>query len=130
MKKENRLGYYLVGSIFVLFVMAFIGGIVEVYNSNGSVTDALTSDYYRIERSRIIKESKTYTVTKLNYEKDSVMFNDWDTYYVTMKDDDGKVQTIKVDSTTYYSLNVGDSVNYKGQPVGSSGVGYGRKTTK
>lgn len=120
MKKSSKLGYYLVGSIAILFVIAVIGGIVEIYNSNGSVTDALTSEYYRSERSRIIKENKTYTVTKLNYEKDTVMFNDWDTYYVTIKDDDGKVQTIKVDSTTYYSLNVGDSVNYKGQPVSSS----------
>lgn len=120
MKKENRVGYYLVCFIAILFVMAVIGGIVEIYNSNGSVTDALTSDYYRMERSRIIKESKTYTVTKLNYEKDSVMFNDWDTYYITMKDDNGKVQTIKVDSTTYYSLNVGDTVNYKGQLISSS----------
>lgn len=48
------------------------------------------------------------------------MFTDWDTYYVTMKDDNGNVQTIKVDSTTYYSLNVGDTVNYKGQLVSSS----------
>ena len=120
MKKSSKLGYYLVGSIAILFVIAVIGGIVEIYNSDGSVTDALTSDYYRMERSRIVKESKTYTVTKLNYEKDSVMFNDWDTYYVTMKDDNGKVQTIKVDSTTYYSLNIGDTVNYKGQLVGSS----------
>ena len=121
MNRENKLGYYLVGSLAVIFLIAVIGGIIEIYNSSGSVTDALTSDYYRIERSRIIKENKTYTVTKLNYEKDSVMFNDWDTYYVTMKDDDGKVQTIKVDSTTYYLLNVGDTVNYKGQPVSSSG---------
>lgn len=120
MKKSSKLGYYLVGSIALLFVVAVIGGIVEIYNSNGSVSDALTSDYYRSERSRIIKENKTYTVTKLNYEKDTVMFNDWDTYYVTLKDDDGKVQTIKVDSTTYYSLSVGDTVNYKGQLIGSS----------
>lgn len=121
MKKDSKLGYYLVGSIALLFVVAVIGAIVEVYNSNGSITDALTSDYYRMERSRIVKESKTYTVTKLNYEKDSELSIDFDTYYVTMKDDDGKVQTIKVDSTTYYSLNVGDTVNYKGQPVSSSG---------
>jgi hypothetical protein len=120
MKKESRLGYYLVGSIAILFVVAVIGGIVEMYNSNGSVTDALTSDYYRMERSRIVKESKTYIVTKLNYEKDKALTIDFDTYYVTMKDDDGKVQTITVDSKTYYSLNVGDSVNYKGQPVSSS----------
>ena len=120
MKKSSKLGYYLVGSIGILFMVAVIGGIVEIYNSNGSVTDALTSDYYRMERSRIVKESKIYTVTKLNYEKDTVMFNDWDTYYVTMKDDDGKVQTITVDSRTYYSLNVGDSVNYKGQLVSPS----------
>lgn len=121
MKKDSKLGYYLVGSIALLFVVAVIGAIVEVYNSNGSITDALTSDYYRMERSRIVKESKTYTVTKLNYEKDSALSIDFDTYYVTMKDDDGKVQTIKVDSTTYYSLNVGDTVNYKGHPVSSSG---------
>lgn len=120
MKQNSKLGYYLVGSIAVLFVIAVIGGIVEMYNSNGSVTDALTSDYYRMERSRIVKESKTYTVTKLNYEKDKALSIDFDTYYVTMKDDDGKVQTITVDSKTYYSLNVGDSVNYKGQPVSSS----------
>lgn len=121
MKNESKLGYYLVGSIVVLFVMAVIGGIVEMYNSNGSVTDAITSDYYRSERSRIIKENKTYTVTKLNYEKDRALSVDYDTYYVTMKDDNGAVQTITVDSKTYYSLNVGDSVNYKGQPIGSSG---------
>ena len=120
MKKESKLGYYLVGSIIVLFVMAVIGGIVEMYDSNGSVTDALTSDYYRSERSRIIKENKTYTVTKLNYEKDRALSVDYDTYYVTMKDDNGKVQTITVDSTTYYSLNVGDTVNYKGQLISSS----------
>ena len=118
--KNSKLGYYLVGSIIVLFVMAVIGGIVEMYNSNGSVTDALTSDYYRMERSRMIKESKTYTVTKLNYEKDRALSVDYDTYYVTMKDDNGKVQTITVDSKTYYSLNIGDSVNYKGQLVDSS----------
>lgn len=120
MKNESKLGYYLVGSIIVLFVMAVIGGIVEMYNSNGSVTDALTSDYYRMERSRMIKESKTYTVTKLNYEKDRALSVDYDTCYVTMKDDNGKVQTITVDSTTYYSLNVGDTVNYKGQLISSS----------
>ena len=120
MKNESKLGYYLVGSIALLFMIAVIGGIVEMYNSNGSVTDSLTSDYYRSERSRIIKENKTYTVTKLNYEKDRALSIDFDTYYVTIKDDDGKVQTIKVDSTTYYSLNVGDTVNYKGQLVDSS----------
>lgn len=119
--KNSKLGYYLVGSIAVLFVVAVIGAIVEMYNSNGSVSDALTSDYYRSERSRIIKENKTYTVTKLNYEKDRALSIDFDTYYVTMKDDNGNVQTIKVDSTTYYSLNVGDTVNYKGQLVSSSG---------
>ena len=120
MKKNSHLGYYLVGSIGILFVVAVIGGIVEAYNSNGSVTDALTSDYYRMERSRIIKESKTYTVTKLNYEKDKAFSIDFDTYYVTMKDDDGKVQTIKVDSTTYYSLEVGSLVDYRGHLVNSS----------
>lgn len=120
MKNNSKLGYYLIYSILAIFVIAVIGGVVEFYNSNGSVSDAITSDYYRAERSRIIKESKTYTVTKLNYEKDKALSIDFDTYYVTMKDDNGNVQTIKVDSTTYYSLNVGDTVNYKGQIVGSS----------
>lgn len=121
MKKESRLGYYLVGSLAVILLIAVIGGIVEMYNSNGSVTDALTSDYYRMERSRMIKESKTYTVTKLNYEKDRALSVDYNTYYVTMKDDNGAVQTITVDSTTYYSLEVGSLVDYRGHLVGSSG---------
>lgn len=121
MKKNSKLGYYLVGSLAVILLIAVIGGIVEMYNSNGSVTDALTSDYYRMERSRIIKESKTYTVTKLNYEKDRALSVDYDTYYVTMKDDNGAVQTITVDSTTYYSLEVGSLVDYRGHLVGSSG---------
>lgn len=120
MNKNSKSGYYVAYSILVLFVIAVIGGIVEAYNSNGSVTDALTSDYYRMERSRIIKESKTYTVTKLNYEKDKAFSIDFDTYYVTMVDDNGNVQTITVDSKTYYSLNIGDTVNYKGQLVSSS----------
>ena len=119
--KNSKLGYYLVYSILAIFVITVIGGVVEFYNSNGSVSDAITSDYYRSERSRIIKENKTYTVSKLNYEKDRALSIDFDTYYVTMKDDNGNVQTIKVDSTTYYSLNVGDTVNYKGQLVSSSG---------
>jgi hypothetical protein len=38
-----------------------------------------------------------------------------------MVDGDGNVQTITVDSKTYYSLNIGDTVNYKGQLVSSSG---------
>ena len=120
MNQNSKLSYYLVGSLAIILLIAVIGGIVEMYNSNGSVTDALTSDYYRMERSRMIKESKTYTVTKLNYEKDRALSVDYDTYYVTMKDDNGKVQTITVDSTTYYSLNVGDTVNYKGQLISSS----------
>lgn len=121
MKKNSKLGYYLVGSLAIILLIAVIGGIVEMYNSNGSVTDALTSDYYRMERSRMIKESKTYTVTKLNYEKDRALSVDYDTYYVTMKDDNGAVQTITVDSTTYYSLEVGSLVDYRGHLVGSSG---------
>lgn len=121
MNKNSKSGYYVAYSIIVLFVIAVIGGIVEAYNSHGSITDALTSDYYRSERSRIIKENKTYTVTKLNYEKDKAFSIDFDTYYVTMVDDNGNVQTITVDSKTYYSLNVGDTVNYKGQLVSSSG---------
>lgn len=120
MNKNSKSGYYVAYSIIVLFVIAVIGGIVGAYNSHGSITDALTSDYYRSERSRIIKENKTYTVTKLNYEKDKALSIDYDTYYVTMKDDNGNVQTITVDSKTYYSLNIGDTVNYKGQLVSSS----------
>lgn len=121
MNNNSKVGFYVAYSIIVLFVIAVIGGIVEAYNSHGSITDALTSDYYRSERSRIIRENKTYTVTKLNYEKDKALSIDFDTYYVTMVDDNGNVQTITVDSKTYYSLNVGDTVNYKGQLVSSSG---------
>ena len=120
MKQNSKLGYYLVGSLAIILLIAVIGGIVEMYNSNGSVTDALTSDYYRMERSRMIKESKTYTVTKLTYEKDRALSVDYDTYYVTMKDGNGAVQTITVDSTTYYSLEVGSLVDYRGHLVGSS----------
>lgn len=120
MKNNSKVGFYVAYSIIVLFVIAVIGGIVEAYNSHGSLSDAITSNYYRSERSRIIRENKTYTVTKLNYEKDKAFSVDFDTYYVTMRDDNGNVQTIKVDSTTYYSLNVGDTVNYKGQLVSSS----------
>lgn len=121
MKNNSKVGFYVAYSIIVLFVIAVIGGIVEAYNSHGSITAALTSDYYRSERSRIIKENKTYTVTKLNYEKDKAFSIDFDTYYITMVDDNGNVQTITVDSKTYYSPNVGDTVNYRGQLVSSSG---------
>jgi hypothetical protein len=118
--KRYSLGFYLSYSIIAILIFAIAGWIISIINSYTSVSDSLTSDYYRSERSRIIKENKTYTVTKLNYEKDRALSIDFDTYYVTMKDDNGNVQTINVDSTTYYSLNVGDSVNYKGQPVSSS----------
>lgn len=115
-----KLGFYLTYSLIAILLIAIVGGIVQIVDSYGSVSDSLTSDYYRSERSRIIKENKTYTVTKLNYEKDKAFSIDFDTYYVTMVDDDSNVQTITVDSKTYYSLNIGDLVNYKGQPVGSS----------
>lgn len=121
MNNNSKAGFYVAYFIILLFIIAVIGGIVEAYNSHGSLSDAITSDYYRSERSRIVRENKTYTVTKLNYEKDKAFSVDFDTYYVTMRDDNGNVQTIKVDSTTYYSLNIGDTVNYKGQLVSSSG---------
>lgn len=120
--KNNRynLGFYLTYSLIAILLIAIVGGIVQIVNSYGSVSDSLTSDYYRSERSRIIKENKTYTVTKLNYEKDRALSVDYDTYYVTMKDDNEAVQTITVDSTTYYSLEVGSLVDYRGHLVGSS----------
>lgn len=121
MKNNSKVGFYVAYVILAIFVIAVIGGVVQAYNSGVSFVDGLTSDYYRAERSRIIKKNKTYTVTKLNYEKDKAFSIDFDTYYVTIKDGDGNVQTIKVDSTTYYSLNVGDTVNYKGQLVSSGG---------
>ena len=120
MNNNSKAGFYVAYFIILLFIIAVIGGIVEAYNSHGSLSDAITSDYYRSERSRIIRENKTYTVTKLNYEKDKAFSVDFDTYYVTMRDDNGNVQTIKVDSTTYYSLNIGDTVNHKSQLVSSS----------
>lgn len=115
-----KLGFYLTYSLIAILLIAIVGGIVQIVDSYGSVSDSLTSDYYRSERLRIIKENKTYTVTKLNYEKDRALSVDYDTYYVTMKDDNGAVQTITVDSTTYYSLEVGSLVDYRGHLVGSS----------
>lgn len=41
-------------------------------------------------------------------------------YYVTVEDGSGKAKTITVEAGLYYSLNVGDKVDYKGNILDSS----------
>ena len=41
-------------------------------------------------------------------------------YFVTVEDGSGKAKTITVEASLYYSLNVGDKVDYKGNILSSS----------
>ena len=41
-------------------------------------------------------------------------------YFVTVEDGSGKAKTITVEAGLYYSLNVGDKVDYKGNILSSS----------
>lgn len=41
-------------------------------------------------------------------------------YFVTVEDGSGEAKTLTVEAGLYYSLNVGDKVDYKGNILGSS----------
>lgn len=98
------------------------GGVLQLCGS-GYLSEA-ESNYTKESRSRIIrkyvKENSVYTVTKLNTEERGGILAKYNEYYVTMDDGSGKAETITVDAEVYYSLNIGDKVNYKGNIVSSS----------
>lgn len=117
---KRSLGFYVACFIGFLLVVLILGGVFQL---SGSISTA-ESDYTKESRSRIIKEfaneNAVYTVTKLNMEERGGILARYHEYFVTVEDGSGKAKTITVEAGLYYSLNVGDKVDYKGNPVTSS----------
>lgn len=117
---KRSLGFYIACFIGFLLVVLVLGGVLQLSGYLGKAE----SDYTKESRSRIIKEyaeeNTFYTVTKLNKEERGGILAKYNEYYVTMDDGSGKVETIKVNAEVYYSLNIGDKVDYKGNILGSS----------
>lgn len=119
---KRSLGFYIACFIGSLLVALVVGGALQLF---GSVhINELESNYTKESRSRLIreyaKENSVYTVTKLNTEERGGILAKYNEYYVTMDDGSGKAKTIKVGAEVYYSLNVGDRVDYLGNPVTSA----------
>ena len=119
---KRSLGFYVACFIGFLLAVLVLGGIVQLFGS-GYLSEA-ESNYTKESRSRIIKEyaeeNSVYTVTKLNMEERGGILAKYNEYFVTMDDGSGKVETIKVNAEVYYSLNIGDKVDYQGNIVSSS----------
>lgn len=117
---KRSLGFYIACFIGFLLVTSVVGGVLRL---SGYLSKA-ESDYTKESRSRVIedyaKENTVYTVTKLNMEERGGILAKYHEYYVTLDDGSGKVKTITVEAGLYYSLNVGDKVDYKGNILGSS----------
>ena len=117
---KRSLGFYVACFIGFLLVVLVLGGVLQL---SGYLSKA-ESNYTKESRSRIIKEyakeNSVYTVTKLNMEERGGILAKYNEYYVTMDDGSGKVETIKVNAEVYYSLNIGDKVDYQGNIVSSS----------
>lgn len=118
---KRSLGFYIACFIGFLLLVLILGGIVQLFGS-GYLSEA-ESNYTKESRSRIIREfaneNAVYTVTKLNMEERGGILAKYHEYYVTLDDGSGKAKTITVEAGLYYSLNVGDKVDYKGNPLGS-----------
>ena len=119
---KRSLGLYIARSIAVILVVAIMGGILQFFGSGHF--NEIESNYTKESRARMIqeyaKENSVYTVTKLNTEERGGILAKYHEYYVTMDDGSGKAKTIKVDAELYYSLNVGDKVDYQGNILTSS----------
>ena len=117
---KRSLGFYVACFIGFLLVVSILGGVLQL---SGYLSKA-ESDYIRESRSRIIedysKENTVYTVTKLNMEEHGGILDKYHEYFVTVEDGSGKAKTITVEAGLYYSLNVGDKVDYQGNPITSS----------
>ena len=117
---KRSLGFYVACFIGFLLVVLVLGGVLQL---SGYLSKA-ESNYTKESRSRIIRdyanENTVYTVTKLNMEERGGILAKYNEYYVTMDDGSGKAKTITVEAGLYYSLNIGDKVDYKGNPVTSS----------
>ena len=117
---KRSLGFYIACFIGFLLVTSVVGGVLQL---SGYLSEA-ESNYTKESRSRIIedyaKENTVYTVTKLNMEERGGILDKYYEYFVTVEDGSGKAKTLTVESGLYYSLNVGDKVDYKGNILGSS----------
>lgn len=113
---KRSLGFYVACFIGFLLVVLIAGGVLQLVGS-GHISE-VESNYTKESRSRIIREfaneNAVYTVTKLNMEERGGILAKYHEYYVTLDDGSGKAKTITVESGLYYSLNVGDKVDYKG----------------
>lgn len=118
---KRSLGFYIACSIVVLLIIMILGGVLQFFGS-GYINE-IESNYTKESRSRVIsdyaKENSVYTVTKLNTEERGGILAQYNEYYVTMDDGSGKAKTITVDADVYYSLNIGDKVDYQGNIVTS-----------
>ncbi len=119
---KRSLGFYIACSIVVILIVMVLGGVLQFFGS-GHINE-LESNYTKESRSRIIsdyaRENAVYTVTKLNMEERGGILAKYNEYYVTVEDGSGKAKTITVEADLYYSLNVGDRVDYKGNILSSS----------
>lgn len=116
---KRSLGFYVACFIGFLLVTLVLGGVLQLFGS--SHLSEAESNYTKESRSRIIKEyakeSSVYTVTKLNKEEHGGILAKYHEYYVTLDDGSGKAKTITVEADLYYSLNIGDKVDYQGNIV-------------
>lgn len=116
---KRSLGFYIACFIGFLLVVLVLGGVLQLSGSIGTAE----SDYTKESRSRVIREyaeeNTVYTVTKLNMEERGGILAKYNEYYVTIEDGSGKAKTITVDADVYYSLNIGDKVDYQGNIVAS-----------
>lgn len=117
---KRNLDSYVAWFFGFLVVVLALGGALRL---SGSIS-TVESNYTKESRSRVIKEyakeNTVYTVTKLNMEERGGILARYHEYFVTVEDGSGKAKTITVEAGLYYSLNVGDKVDYKGNPLGSS----------
>lgn len=119
---KRSLGFYIACFIGFLLITLVVGGALQLFGS-GHISE-IESNYTKESRSRIIKEytreNTVYTVTKLNKEERGGILAKYNEYYVTLDDGSGKAKTITVGADLYYSLNIGDKVDYQGNIVISS----------
>ena len=119
---KRSLGFYIACFIGFLLVVLVLGGALQLFGS-GHLSE-IESNYTKESRSRVIKEytkeNTVYTVTKLNMEEHGGILDKYHEYFVTVEDGSGKAKTITVEAGLYYSLNVGDKVDYKGNILSSS----------
>lgn len=107
---------FLVIAIFSLVALALFSYSTGGFDSLNKFLHNIDTNYQERVEENLFNKYRVWQVTKLIKEEEvgllSVGYN-----YLVVAEYEGRVKTFSVSRSTYYSLEVGDSIDYEGKKI-------------